>query len=180
MGLGDRRRERREDRRGGGLRTFRMRQKLVSIGDDYWIEDDQGQRVYKINGKAMRIRDTLILEDPDGHELFKIQEKKLHIRDTMEIEDGDGHTVAKVKKALITPLRERFDVKVENGEDLEVKGNIVDHEYKIERGGDKVAEVSKKWFRIADTYGVEVAQDQDPALILAVAAVVDNMTHEAR
>ncbi len=157
-----------------------MRQKLVSIGDDYWIEDDQGQRVYKINGKAMRIRDTLILEDPDGHELFKIQEKKLHIRDTMEIEDGDGHTVAKVKKALITPLRERFDVKVENGEDLEVKGNIVDHEYKIERGGDKVAEVSKKWFRIADTYGVEVAQDQDPALILAVAAVVDNMTHEAR
>ena len=172
MGLGDRRRERREDRRGEGQRTFRMRQKLVSIG-----EDDQGQRVYKINGKAMRIRDTLILEDPDGHELFKIQEKKLHIRDTMEIEDGDGHTVAKVKKALITPLRERFDVKVENGEDLEVKGNIVDHEYKIERGGDKVAEVSKKWFRVADTYGVEVAQDQDPALILAVTAVVDTMTH---
>jgi uncharacterized protein YxjI len=154
-----------------------MRQKLVSIGDDYWIEDDAGQRVYKINGKAMRIRDTLILEDPDGHELFKIQEKKLHIRDTMEIEDDGGHTVATVKKALITPLRERFDVKVENDEDLEVKGNIVDHEYKIERGGDKVAEVSKKWFRVADTYGVEVAQDQDPALILAVTAVVDTMTH---
>ena len=154
-----------------------MRQKLVSIGDDYWIEDDEGQRVYKINGKAMRIRDTLILEDPDGHELFKIQEKKLHIRDTMEIEDDGGHTVATVKKALITPLRERFDVKVENDEDLEVKGNIVDHEYKIERGGDKVAEVSKKWFRVADTYGVEVAQDQDPALILAVTAVVDTMTH---
>jgi uncharacterized protein YxjI len=48
----------------------------------------------------------------------------------MEIEDGD-HTVAKVM--LITPLRERFDVKVEGG-DLEVKGNIVDHEYKIRRG----------------------------------------------
>ena len=157
-----------------------MRQKLVSIGDDYWVEDDEGQRVYKINGKAMRVRDTLILEDPDGHELFKIQEKKLRIRDTMEIEDGSGHPVAKVKKALITPLRERFEVGIENGEDLEVKGNIVDHEYKIERGGDKVAEVSKKWFRVADTYGVEVAQDQDPALILAVAAVVDTMTHPDR
>ena len=157
-----------------------MRQKLVSIGDDYWIEDDEGQRVYKINGKAMRVRDTLILEDPDGHELFKIQEKKLRIRDTMEIEDGSGHQVATVKKALITPLRDRFEVEVENGEDLEVKGNIVDHEYKIERGGDKVAEVSKKWFRVADTYGVEVAPDQDPALILAVTAVVDTMTHPDR
>lgn len=176
MGL----RDRRQERRGGGARTFRMRQKLVSIGDDYWIEDDQGERVYKVNGKAMRIRDTMVLEDPQGHELLKIQAKMLHIRDTMEIEDADGHTVAKVKKALITPLRERFDVKVEDGEDLEVKGNIVDHEYKIERGGDKVAEVSKKWFRIADTYGVEVAPDQDPVLILAVAAVVDNMTHQGR
>jgi len=180
MGLRDRRQERRDERHGNGPRTFRMRQQLVSIGDDYWIEDDQGQRVYKINGKAMRIRDTLVLEDAGGRELFKIQEKKLHIRDTMQIEDGDGHTVATVKKALITPLRERFDVKVEDGEDLEVKGNIVDHEYKIERDGDKVAEVSKKWFRIADTYGIEVVQDQDPALILAVAAVVDTMTHPAR
>jgi uncharacterized protein YxjI len=104
----------------------------------------------------------------------------LHIRETMEIEDGDGATVATVKKALITPLRERFEVKVEHGEDLEVKGNIVDHEYKIERGGNKVAEVSKKWFRIADTYGVEIAQGQDTGLILAVTAVVDSMTHPAR
>ena len=128
----------------------------------------------------MRIRDTMIFEDPDGHELFKIQEKKLHIRDTMKIEDGGGNTVATVKKALITPLRERFEVNVEHGEDLEVKGNIVDHEYKIERDGDKVAEVSKKWFRVADTYGVEISPNQDPALILAVTAVVDSMTHPAR
>ena len=178
MGLRGRRQERRDERHGA--RTFRMRQKLVSIGDDYWIEDDQGDRVYKVNGKALRIRDTMIFEDPNGHELFKIKEKMLHIRDTMEIEDADGHTIATVKKALITPLRERFEVKVEHGDDLEVKGNIVDHEYKIERGGDKVAEVSKKWFRIADTYGVEVAPDQEPALILAVTAVVDTMTHPAR
>jgi uncharacterized protein YxjI len=175
MGLLGRRRDEKR-----GTQTFRMRQKLVSIGDDYWIEDDQGQRVYKINGKAMRIRDTLILEDPNGNELYKIQEKKLHIRDTMEIEDAGGRTVAKVKKALITPLRERFEVDVEDGKDLEVKGNVVDHEYKIERDGDKVAEVSKKWFRVADTYGVEVSPGVDPALILAVTAVVDNMTHKAR
>jgi uncharacterized protein YxjI len=178
MGLRDRRQERRDERHG--VTTFRMRQKLVSIGDDYWIEDDHGERAFKVNGKALRVRDTMIFEDPSGRELFKIQEKKLRIRDTMEIEDGGGHKVATVKKALITPLRERFEVKVEDGEDLEVKGNIVDHEYKIERDGDKVAGVSKKWFRVADTYGVEVEQGQEPGLILAVTAVVDTMTHPAR
>ena len=92
----------------------------------------------------------------------------------MEIERG-GKTVATVKKALITPLRDRFSIEVEDGEDLEAKGNIVDHEYKIERGGDKVAEVSKRWFRVRDTYGIEIEPGQDDALILAVTVCLDQM-----
>jgi uncharacterized protein YxjI len=178
MGLRDRRQDKHAERRG--VRTFRMRQKLVAIGDDFWIEDDQGQRVYKVNGKAFRVRDTMIFEDPNGNQLFKIQSKMLHIRDTMKIEDGNGNDVATVKKALITPLRDRFEITVEHGDDMEAKGNIVDHEYKIERKGDKVAEVSKKWFRIADTYGVEVEPGVEPSLILAVTAVIDSMADPGR
>ena len=182
MGLRDRREERREERRderrGIGRTTYRMRQKLVAIGDDSWIEDEQGRRAFKVNGKAMRIRDTLIFEDASGNELLKLQERKLRVRDTMEIEDGSGRTVATVKKAMITPLRERFSVDVADGEDMEVQGNIVDHEYKISQGGQDVAEVSKRWFRIADTYGVEVADGHNDVLILAVAAVIDSMTHD--
>jgi len=178
MGLRGRRQERHEDKHG--MRTYRMRQRLASIGDDFWIEDDGGHRAYKVDGKAMRLRKTMVLEDAGGHALYKIQERKLRIHQTMEIEDAGGNTVATVKKALITPLRERFDVHVEGGQDLEVQGNVVDHEYRISAGRDKVAEVSKKWFRVADTYGVEVAGDQDQALVLAIAAVVDSMTHQTR
>ena len=176
MGLRDRRQERRDERRG--VTTYRMREKLFAIGDDYWIEDNQGQRVLKVNGKALRIRDTLVLEDPSGRELLKIQERKLRIRDTMEIEDASGHTVATVKKAMITPLRERFKIELAAGGELEAHGNIVDHEYEIERDGDQVAEVSKRWFRVADTYGVEVEDGQDPVLALAITVVVDQMTHD--
>ena len=158
----------------GGTK-YRMREKLFAIGDDYWIENDEGERIFKVNGKALRVRDTFIIEDPSGAELFKVQEKKLHIRDTMDIERG-GETVARVKKALITPLRDRFSVDVEDGEDMEAKGNIVDHEYKIERGGKRVAEVSKRWFRIRDTYGIDVAPGQEDALILAVTVCIDQMT----
>ena len=46
---------------------------------------------------------------------------------------------------------------------MNVQGNILDHEYKIEAGREKVAEVSKKWFRIRDTYGVEIEPGQDNA-----------------
>ena len=161
-------------RRDSGGTKYRMREKLLSIGDDSWIENEGGDRVYKANGKALRVRDTFILETPSGEEVFSIQQKMLHIRDTMRIERG-GETVATVKKALITPLRDRFAVEVEGGQDMEAKGNIVDHEYKIERGGDKVAEVSKRWFRVRDTYGIEIDPGQDDALILAVTVCIDQM-----
>ena len=97
-------------------RRFKMHEKLVSIGDDAWIEDDEGERVYKVNGKAMRIRETFVLEDRDGNEVAKIQERKLRVRDTMAIE-RDGNTVATVHKALVG-FRDRFKIEVEGGEDL--------------------------------------------------------------
>jgi uncharacterized protein YxjI len=153
---------------------YQMREKLFAIGDDYWIETEGGERAFKVDGKALRVRDTFILEGPDGAELFKVQEKKLRIRDTMKIE-RDGDTVATIKKAMITPLRDRFSIELESGGELSAKGNIVDHEYKIERDGETVAEVSKRWFRVRETYGIQVAPQQDDALILAATACIDEM-----
>ncbi len=161
-------------RRDDGGTKYRMREKMFAIGDDFWIENDDGDKVFKVDGKALRIRDTFVLENASGAELYTIQEKKLTIRDKMELERG-GNTVATIKKALISPLRDRYSIEVENGDDLEAKGNIVDHEYKIERDGDKVAEISKRWFRVRDTYGIEIAPGEDDAFILALTVCVDQM-----
>ena len=152
--------------------TFQMREKVFAIGDDFWIEDGDGNKVYKVNGKAVRLRDTFILEDAHGNEVSKIQEKKLSIRDKMTIERGE--TKATVRKRLVG-IRDHYIIEVEGGEDLKAHGNIVDHEYKIERDGEKVAEVSKKWFRVRDTYGIQLAEGQDVPLILAISVCVDEM-----
>jgi len=160
-------------RRGLDGPTFRMREKMMAIGDDYWIEDDDGNKVFKVNGKAARLRETFILEDAQGNELSKIQEKKLTVRDKMTIECGDAR--ATVRKRLLG-IRDHYIIEVDGGEDLKAHGNIVDHEYEIERDGDTVATVSKKWFRVRDTYGVQLAEDQDVALILAITVCVDAMS----
>ncbi len=173
-----RRQERREERgAGGGNNRYQMREKLVTIGDDFWIENAQGQRAFKVDGKALRVRNTLNFEDPHGHVLCKIQERMLRVKDSMEVEGADGKQVAMVKKAIISPVRDRFTVKIKNGPDLDVQGNILDHEYKIGEGRDKVAEVSRKWFRIRDTYGVEIEPGQDDIVILAVTVCIDQMAH---
>jgi len=152
-------------------RKFKMREDLMSFGDDYWIEDEHGDKAFHVNGKALRVRDTWALEDSSGKAVASIKKHTLG-RDKIEIEIS-GRT-ATVKKALVG-LRDHFHVEVEMGHDLKVHGHIADHEYEIERDGDKIAEVSKKWFRVRDTYGVEIGNDDDTVLVLAVTVAVDSL-----
>lgn len=162
---------------GGTATRYKMRQRLISIGDDFVIENEQGQKLFKVDGKVLRIRQTLDFKDMNGKKLCQIQERLVRIQDTMAVEDADGKTVAEVKKALIAPLRDRYTVRIKNGPDMSVTGNLLDYEYKITEGGRKVAEISKKWFRFTDTYGVEIAPGEDDVLLLAVTVAVDMMSH---
>ncbi len=163
---------RRKDEPAG--ERFQMREKLMAIGDDFWIENDQGERAYKVNGKALRVRNTFVLENSSGDEVARIKERKLSIRDKISVERY-GNTAATVHKALVG-IRARFAIDVENGADMKAHGNVVDHEYEIERDGDTVATISKKWFRVRDSYGVEIAPGEDAALILALTVAIDSLT----
>ena len=158
---------------GPPAQRFQMRERLLSVGDDYWIEDGAGNRVFLVDGKALRLRNTWILKDAGGADVAEIKERKLTVRDKVTIDLG-GRSAHVTKR--IVGIRDHFKVDVDGESDLKVHGNIVDHEYEIERDGDQVAEVSKKWFRVRDTYGVEIAGGVDPVLILAVTAAVRSST----
>ena len=156
---------------------FMLKQRMFSIGQDFWVENDRRQKVFKIDGKAIRVRGTLILEDANGRELYKIQERIARVRDTMNIETASGSTAAKVHNAMVTPLRDRWQIDIPGGQNLSTQGNILHHEYRIEQGRQTVATVSKKWFRVRDSYGVEVTPGQDAAKMLAITIVIDMMAH---
>jgi len=157
---------------------YKIRQMMFAIGDDYWIENQEGERVFKVDGKALRLRKTLFFEDLNGNKLCKIQERLLAIKDTMVVEDPDGNQLAVIKKGLIAPLGDHWTVNVRGRPDLDVQGNILDHEYSISERRRKVAEVSKKWLSLTDTYGVEIGDGQNDLLILALAIAIDMMSHD--
>jgi uncharacterized protein YxjI len=158
---------------------YRIRKQSFSIGDDYWVTDERGERAYKIDGKALRLRKALVLEDAGGHELLKIHEHVLAMRDGMHIESPDGTHVATVKRASVVPMRASWTVDMPDDDDLYVTGNVLDHEYLIERDHETVAAVSKQGFDTAEEYGVEVFRGADPAMMLAIAAVLDATAHES-
>lgn len=155
---------------------YRMHQKFFSLTDDYTIEDENGNVAFIVSGKFFSIGDKLTLADANGNELALIDQRLLSFGPTYDIYRG-GELLATVHKKLFTLFSCRFTVDVPGPDDLEATGNITDHEYAFERGGRTVASVSKTWFSLSDTYGIEVADDQDPVLIVASAIVIDLVCH---
>ena len=157
---------------------YQMREKLFAIGDDFWVETEGGQQALRSTARRYGFA-AHSSSRPVGGRAVQVQEKKPRVRDTMTIE-RNGDTVATVKTASITPLRDRFSTDLKDGGKLSAKGNIVDHEYKIERDGHKIAEISKRWFRIRDTYGIKIVPGENDALILAATVCIDEMARDSR
>jgi len=158
---------------------FKLQRKLFSIGEDFWIETDQGQQIYKVDGKAFSLRETFLLEDTNGTELLTIESKLLAVRPTMKIL-REGKLYATVTKKLLTFLHQHYTIQVEGGVTYEAEGNITSHEYEVTSSGAAVAHISKDWFSVADSYGVAIGPGQDPALLLAAAICIDEIAEEQR
>ncbi|WP_326774887.1 LURP-one-related/scramblase family protein [Streptomyces sp. NBC_01445] len=159
---------------------YEVRERLFAVGEDYWIEDEQGHKAFLVDGKAMRLRDTFELKGPDGRVLIDIHEKMFALRDTMVIERGD-EALAKIKRKRLSLLRNHYRVELIDGTELDVSGKILDREFVVEYDGEMLAHISRRWLRVRDTYGVDVIrEDADPALIIAVAVCVIHLAEKER
>ena len=155
---------------------FKVQERLFAFGDDFYVENARGERVFWVDGKALRIRDTLAFKDLQGTERYRIQEKLFRVRETMTLYNADGSTAAQIRKALFTPLRDRYTIDVPGRGDLETQGNILYHEYTIEQNRQPVATISRRWFRVRNTYGIQVAPGTiDPLLAIAMCVAIDMM-----
>ncbi|KQX77786.1 MULTISPECIES: LURP-one-related/scramblase family protein [Streptomyces] len=149
-----------------------VRERLFAIGDDYWIEDADGHKVFLVDGKAMRLRDTFELKDADGRVLVDIRQKLISLRDTMIVE-RDGAELAKVKRKRLSLLRNHYRVTLVDGTELDVSGKILDREFAIDYDGELLAQISRRWLTVRDTYGIDIVrEDADVPLLVAVAVCV--------
>jgi uncharacterized protein YxjI len=145
---------------------YLIRERLFDMGDDFDITDEDGNALYRVDGKVFTLRSKLVIEDTAGHEVASVHRHLVSLRATYEITIG-GEKAAQVTKKMFTPFREKFTIDIPGPHDLEMKGDLFDHEFTVERDGDEVATVSKKWFTVRDTYGVKVAPGENDLLILA-------------
>jgi uncharacterized protein YxjI len=157
---------------------YLVREKIFAIGDDFWITDADGNQVNLVDGKALRLRQTFELKDAGGEVLTVIKKKMVSVRDTMLVE-RDGDVVAKVHKKLFSPLRHKMVIELADGQEWTASGDIIEKNYEIEGDDGTVAQTSRKWFHIRDTYGIEIDHPDVP-LVISVAVAVEELVEDDR
>jgi uncharacterized protein YxjI len=152
--------------------VYVIRERFFGFGQDSDITDEHGRPVLRVDGKALSLRERLVLRDLDGREVAEVRRKMVATRPTYEIEIG-GREAARVRKKLFTPFVDRYTVDIPGPDDLELVGDLFDHNYTVRRGGAVVATVSKAYLTMRDTYAVDIAPGEDELLILAAVLALD-------
>ena len=149
-----------------------VRERLFRLGEDSDITDESGRPVLHVDGKVLSLHNRLVLYDPAGREAGQVHRKLAALRAAYEI-TIDGKDVAEVRKNLFTPFGERFTIDVHGAGGMQISGDLLSHEFTIQRDGHTAATVSKRWLSMTATYGVEVAPGEDDVLILASVLALD-------
>lgn len=158
---------------------YQLKQKIFCFGDDFTIKDDTGRDVFFVDGKVLSLGDKLSFRDMQGNELAFISQKLLSWGPTYEIYRA-GELFAVVKKAMFTLFRCQFSIDVPGPDDYTAEGDFMDMEYTIARSAGVVATVSKRYFSISDTYGIDIAGGEDDITLVAAAVVIDLCCHGDR
>jgi uncharacterized protein YxjI len=163
-------------RQGANANRYRLTADLAGIGGDFAIENALGQAVFFVDGRALHDQSVIAIMDRQGRRLYHAQALAL----------GDGADLAvwrdlviaaTIKIDSVAPDRQYWSVETPAAPATSLKGRIADHEYLMVRAGQKIAEVSRQWFHISNSYGVEITPGQDNALIIAIAIAIGSMTH---
>ena len=149
-----------------------IRERFFRFGEDSDITDETGRPVLHVDGKVLSLRNRLVIRDPAGREVAQVQRKLAALRPTYQVVVGDQEA-ARIRKRFFTPFGDRFTIDVPGPDDLEMSGNLFDHEFTIRRGGETVATVSKRWLSLTDTYAVDIRPGEDDVLILAAVLALD-------
>ncbi|MFX1503394.1 MAG: LURP-one-related/scramblase family protein [Promethearchaeota archaeon] len=166
-------------------REFILRDKLLSIRDIVRVMDPEQNLVGNFVRKILSIRALFRLRDIDEKPVMVIRQKLASVRGTFKFfesdENGDpdeSKFLGKMKRKLVSikpkywfenPLEERI---------FNIKGNIMGLKYSIIKDGSEIARISKKFWRVRDTYGLKINKELNDQMAMIILCTVMVLQYE--
>lgn len=154
-----------------------IKEKIFSFSNKFKIKSTDGIGRYEVVGKFFSMGDKLRIYDNHGREVSYIEQKLLKFLPEYNIYQ-DNDKVATIKKEL-TVIRPKFNIKSKYG-NFSIDGDIMHHDFTIQKNRKPVAWISKKWISLSDTYTVEIVDDINHAFILSIVIVLDQIFYDGK
>lgn len=149
---------------------YQIKQKFLSLTEKFTIKDETGRDVLQVEGRIIGSTETL--KDMAGTELAMLKRRYLTLRPTFQV-FVQGKVVAVIRRRLFRIIGAAFDIETATGP-VQVEGKIFERNYTLSRAGRPIAQISKAWFSMTDTYGVEIFDESDTVLTLAMVLAIDS------
>ncbi len=156
---------------------YRLPQNVAAFAGPVLVKNDRGELAFEIDGGDRAAEDVVRIRDARKPAACFIWGHALLSPASIEIVDAHGSPVATIASVEISPVRDRFHVYLDTGTTWTIAGNVAGYEYGIHGHVEEIAEVSRRWFRARDSYGVQVAAGQPDLLMVTVAICLDLIMH---
>ncbi len=158
------------------MRQYTIKGRVVSVGRDYDVLDEEEQVVYAIDGKV-RFARTFSIKDNAGTTLLSAREKLLSL-DTYYTIERDGEPIATVKRTGDpTSVSPKFEVDIPGQTSLKASGSFFHRGVNISSGDGLVGTVTRTTGTVLrEIFPVSIADTQDQPLLLAIAMCIIEIT----
>lgn len=156
---------------------FLVNQKYWSIKDRFSINDEQGRPWFQVEGKIFTLGKKLTLFDMSGNEVFFLKQRLFSPFKKWDLMNN-GNAVGLFKaKFFHAPFCRTYYIQSGDTK-LKIKGSYWGFNFRIYENDAQVGSISKKILRIADTYVIDIPNDNaDPTIFVTAALIVDALHH---
>lgn len=157
--------------------AYLVRRKVGSI-EGYLVFDDTDAEVYRFKGRVTFPGQRWSMLDGAGTEVATLLRPPLHIHPTFTL-SRPGQNDVVIRKANFSPVRESWRIEGAETGDIDLQGDILNHEFTFERGGQPVGTTTRRWISITDAYALQV-NGMDPVLAIATSVGIDSIEQERK
>ncbi len=152
-----------------------IKQKVFSWKDKFAVKDEAGLDKYYVEGEFFSLGKKLHIKDMDGKEVAFIHQKVMSLMPRYFVFKGEEQVAEIVKK--FTLFKQAYVV---NGPNWKVEGNFNAHMYRVFDEDNPVINIEKAWFSWGDSYLLDIDDQVDEVLGLAVVLAIDAANQQAQ
>jgi uncharacterized protein YxjI len=155
--------------------AYLVRRKLSSI-EGYLVYDATDAQVYHFKGHLAFPGARWSMLDASGSEVAALARPAMHLHPTFTV-TRPGRSEVTIRKASFAPIMETWRLEGSEDGDIDMHGDVLNHEFTFERDGRAVGTTTRRWISLTDAYAVQ-ANGMDPVLAIAAAVGVDSVESE--